>query len=250
MASSCCALVLSPSEVFKEVKDFRKKAFDSKSLGYEMGMQQCPNCKQMGLFVHDGMLARCVHPEHESICAANNKELAEEAAAAKRLAEEPRWRKCTTCACKAMIAPGEFRPADGDERSRCDNHQCLDKDNIEIAVDGQCDGCMQVSCARCDRCKCYRSDYSTGRCKSCKALNLENSGLYPLTPAFPENNKRKLVICNMCVTLERQRTGIAEEARKQKAQTIRHVPNQEGRVKVRGENKTTSKEVARGMYKG
>ena len=97
VASSCCALALSPSEVLKEVKVARMRAFKQMSAGYEMGMKECPNCKQIGLFVHDANQAKCVHPDHERICAELIAKADEEAASAARRAKEPTKRGCSTC---------------------------------------------------------------------------------------------------------------------------------------------------------
>ena len=213
--ASCHALTLPPSEVLKQLKDQRRVAFDSQSVGYEMGMQECPNCGKLGLFVHDGKQAKCVHPEHDRICAEKNKKAAEEAAAAKRLATEARKTKCQTCGCWAMIRPGDYKPEEGAEERphRCDRHKCLKAENMEIACGGQCDGCMQVVCTRCDRCKCYQSGYSSRRCDECMKLHSKDREKYPLQPAFP-SSRAKLVICNICTLLASDRTRNAEKARR------------------------------------
>ena len=96
VAASCCALALPTSEVLKEVKVARKKAFEQASAGYETGMKSCPNCKQLGLFVHDGPQAKCVHPDHDKICAEQIKLADEEAEAAARLANAPVQTTCKT----------------------------------------------------------------------------------------------------------------------------------------------------------
>ena len=155
VAHACCELVLPPLEVLKEVKALRKKAFDNNSSGYEMGMRECPNCKQLGLFVHDGNLAKCNHPDHDEICAEINKKADDEAREAARNASKPRKRKCLTCACSGWFKPGDFKPAEGeDPPTRCDNHSCLSTSKLEISCEqGQCDGCLQVFCSKCDRCK-------------------------------------------------------------------------------------------------
>ena len=41
--------------MLKEVKAQRRAAFERETLGYELGMKACPNCEQLGLFVHDGV---------------------------------------------------------------------------------------------------------------------------------------------------------------------------------------------------
>ena len=105
VAISCFELVLPPSEVLREVKTLRKNAFQNNLPGYEMGMKECPNCKQLGLFVHDGNLAQCVHPDHDKICAEINKKADDEAREAARNAAKPRERKCLTCACSGWFKP-------------------------------------------------------------------------------------------------------------------------------------------------
>lgn len=213
--TSCCELTLPISEVLKEVKVCRKKALDQKTAGFEMGMKECPNCKLKGLFVHDGNKAKCVHPDHDRICEDQHKRAAEEAAAAARIARTPRETKCKTCGCTAMIRPGQFRPAEEAEEppSRCARHVCLSASNMEIACGGQCDGCMQVTCSRCDRCRCYKSNYSFRRCDSCNKFHELKPAKYPLSPAFPPRST-DLLLCNICDKLEKKRSRDAEEERK------------------------------------
>ena len=230
VSASCCMLAISAPTVLKLVKEKRKQAFESRTPGFEMGMKECPNCGQMGLFVHDGNLAKCVHPDHDSICEAINQKKKEEAEQAERNRTKTRDRKCTRCACRGMFRPGEFKLTDDAEKapSRCARHICLSVDNMEIACGGQCDGCMQVFCTRCHRCKCYkyvtnprihsltytatyspahilRCSYSTRRCPSCVEAHtnwdtdapIPCPPLYPLSMAFP-SSKEKLVLCNIC----------------------------------------------------
>ena len=224
VASSCCALALSPSEVLKEVKVARMRAFKQMSAGYEMGMKECPNCKQIGLFVHDANQAKCVHPDHERICAELIAKADEEAASAARRAKEPTKRGCSTCGCWAMMVPGCFRPAkDVDEDKaphRCERHACLDPEKMEIACGGRCDGCMQVTCRRCDRCKCYQSEYSISRCKDCLKLHEEEPDIFPLHPAFPPDNTCQLLKCGVCKKLEKFRTNKAEQLRREERQKV------------------------------
>ena len=154
VAMSCCALTLSETSVAKVVKEQRKTAFKDKMPGYQLGMKECPNCGEKGLFVHDGSSAKCVHPKHEMICEALKKKKEEEERDAELAASAPRTRKCSTCACYGIFKPGEFKPTPGEKVPvRCKRHICLSADKMEIACGGQCDGCMQVFCSRCDRCK-------------------------------------------------------------------------------------------------
>ena len=217
--ASCCAIALPPSEVLNQVKEQRRIAFQRQSVGYELGMQECPNCGKLGLFVHDGKKAKCVHPEHDRIMEEKNKKKAEEEETAKRLATEPRQTKCQTCGCWAMIRPGDCKPEEGAEKQphRCERHKCLKAENMEIGSGGQCDGCIQIACTRCDRCKCYKSAYSLRRCDDCMALHSkseENRTKYPLQPAFPDSNA-KLPLCNICTLLSKVRTNEAESARRE-----------------------------------
>lgn len=222
VAASCRMLTVSEATVLKVVKTQRKQAFEQKKPGYEKGMRKCPNCDQLGLFVHDGNLAKCVNPEHENICAVINKKAQEEAEAAERNRTKPRQRKCTTCACSGMFKPDEFKLAANVENlpesefkspKRCSRHVCLAVDKMEITPGAQCDGCMQVFCTRCYRCKCYRSAYSTRRCDSCVNAHatwdpespMKCPPLYPLTEAFTAT-KEKLTICNICRAKRQCRT--------------------------------------------
>ena len=203
-----------------------------------MAMKPCPNCNKLGLFVHDGSLAKCVHPDHDSICAAINAEKEREAAEAKRLATMPSKTKCTSCACYAWIRPGQFTPAedftpdnDGPISVRCELHRCLAAGNMEIGIGGQCDGCMKVFCTKCDRCKCYRSTYSVGRCKHCLDLHRKNPSRYPLQPAFPDSNNT-LVVCNICQVNERKRGQDAEKKRVAKRKAAVYFKINEGGPRV------------------
>ena len=215
MQSSCRALALPPALVLKEVKEQRLNAFKGKTAGFETGMRTCPNCNQLGLFVHDGDKAKCVHPDHQQICEAKHQKEKEEKAEADRLATAPRKTGCLTCGCWAMIRPNEFKPAEGEDAGphRCARHICLSAAKLEIACGGKCDGCMQVQCRRCDRCKCYKSSYSIRRCPDCTKLNHDNPNMFPLAPAFPPRTTQ-LTICNICHVLQTQRANAAERKRR------------------------------------
>ena len=211
-------LTVPHASVLKMVKIQRRQAFDEKTPGFEKGMKKCPNCDELGLFVHDGSLAKCVHPEHDDICAARLRLQAEEDEEAERNRTKPRKRTCTTCACYGMFKPGHFRLFDGAEKApkRCDRHKCLSPEKMEISCGdrGQCDACMQIFCFKCHRCKCYKSSYTTRRCDRCVEAHdtwdpdaeIKCPPLYPLSQAFTATNE-KLITCNICRAKRTLRTN-------------------------------------------